>query len=134
MNEFGVSLRHPNKRFQIKQADRVEHVSEYLKNIWTVRKFFMNNYGVDPLIINGDQMPLHRNESSSQKTLNFTGIDTYVKENYNLSRERVTVFTQLCSDPSVPLKPEFVFKGNGTRTVLHPPEGVKFNWAPNTTK
>ena len=57
-------------------------------------------------------------------------MDTYVKENYNLSRERITVFTQLCSDPGVILKPEFVFKENGTCTVLHPPKGIKFNWAP----
>ena len=48
-------------------------------------------------------MPLHRNESSSQKTLNLTGFDTYVKENYNLSRERVTVYTQASSDPEIKL-------------------------------
>ena len=125
MNEYGVSL--SNKRFQIKQADREERITEYLKNIWTVRKFFVDNFGVDPPIINGDQMPLHRNESSTQKTLTFTGMDTFVKENYNLSRERITVFTQLCSDPGVILRPEFVFKGKGTRTVLHPPQ---LNWVP----
>ena len=130
MREYGVSLRHPNKRFQIKQADREERVFEYLKNIWTVRKFFLDNFGVDPPVINGDQMPLHRNEISSQKTLNFTGMDTYVKENYNLSRERVAVFTQVSSDPDLTLKPEFVFKGKGTRTSLHPPDGIKYNWAP----
>ena len=90
-----MSLRQPDKRFQIKQADREERVLEYLKNIWTVRKFFLDNFGVDPPIINDNQMPLHRNESSSQKTLNFTVMDTYVKENYNLSRERVTLFTQV---------------------------------------
>ena len=36
------------------------------------------------LIINGDQMPLHHNESLSEKTLSITGYDTYVKENYSL--------------------------------------------------
>ena len=65
MKEYGVSLRHPNKRFQIKQADREERVFEYLKNIWTVCNFFLGNFGVDPPIINGDQMALYRNESSS---------------------------------------------------------------------
>ena len=103
---------------------------EYLKNIWTVRKFFLDNFGVDPPVINGDQMTLHRNESSSQKTLNFTGMDTDVKENYNFSRERVTVFTQVSSDQDLTLKSEFVFKGKGTRTSLHPPDGIKYNWAP----
>ena len=75
-------------------------------------------------------MVLHRNESSSQKTLTLTGMYTYVKEKYNLSRERVTVFIQFYKNTSVTLKPEFVSKGKGTRTELHPPEVIKFNWAP----
>ena len=40
-----------------------------------------------PPIINGDQMPLHCNERSQQKTLSFKGEDTFIKENYMLSRE-----------------------------------------------
>ena len=83
MQEINVSLRKPNKRFQIKQAAREERFFEYLKNIWIVRKLFIDDFGVDPPIINGDQMHLHRNESASQRTLNFTGLKTYVKENYS---------------------------------------------------
>ena len=79
---------HAKQSFQINLVDREEHIFEYLKNIWTLRKFFIDNFGVDPEIINGDQMPLHRNKSASQRTLNFTGLDTYVKENYLLARER----------------------------------------------
>ena len=75
-------------------------------------------------------MPLHRNESSTQKTLNFVDMDAYVKKNYNLSRERVTVFTQVSSSSDINLNPEFVFKGKGTRTKLDPLDGIKFNWAP----
>lgn len=130
MTEFNVSLRNPNKRYQIKQEDRKERISEYIKNIWRVRKFFINNFGVDPPIINGDQMPLHRNESSTQKTFNVKGMETYVKENYSLSRERITAFTQISSDPKVVAKPEFVFKGKGTRTKINPPKGINYNWAP----
>ena len=48
MKDYGVSLCHPNKRFQIKQSDREERVYEYLKNVRTVRKFIIDNYGVDP--------------------------------------------------------------------------------------
>ena len=48
MKEYGVSLCHPNKRFQIKQSDGEERVYEYLKNVRTVRKFIIDNYGVDP--------------------------------------------------------------------------------------
>ena len=43
MSEHGVSLRHPSKRFQIMLADREERIIEYLKNIWTVRKYFYEN-------------------------------------------------------------------------------------------
>ena len=53
----------------------------------------------------------------------------FVKENYMLSRKRVTCFTQLCSDLKVYLKPEFVFKGKGTRTYLTPLQGVNYQQA-----
>ena len=130
MREYNISLKHPNKRYQIKQEDRKERVFEYIKNVWTVRKFFIDNFSVDPPIINGDQMPLHRNESASQKTLNIKGCEAFVKENYSLSRERITAFTQVSSDPNIVVKPEFVFKGKGTRTCLKPPDGIKYHWAP----
>ena len=84
----------------MKQANRVERINDYLKNVWKVCKFFIKKYG-NPPVINGDQMPLHRNESAQQKTLNFKSQDTFVKENYHLSRERATVFTQVCSDESI---------------------------------
>ena len=108
-----MSLKKPNKRFAIKQDERIQRLLEYLQNIWRIRKFFLDNYGVDPPIINGDQMPLHRNESSHLKTMSIKNMDTYVKENYMLSRERVTVFTQFASDETIDIHPEFVFKGKG---------------------
>ena len=77
-------------RIQGKLEKTKERVYEYIKSVLTVRKFFLDNFSIDPPVINGDQMPLHRNESASQKTLNIQGCDTYVKENYSLSRERVT--------------------------------------------
>ena len=43
-------------------------------------------------------MPLHRNESASKKTLASIDKDlTFVKERYMLSRERLTVYTQVSS-------------------------------------
>ena len=75
-------------------------------------------------------MPLNRNESTSQKLLSLKSEEVLVKENYMLSRERVTCFTQLCSDLKTELKSEFVFKGKGTRTHLTPPKGVHHQWAP----
>ena len=61
--------------------------------------------------------------------MSFTGQNTFVKENYMLSRERVTAFTQLVSEEPYHLPSEFVFKGKGTRTKLDPPPGVHFQWA-----
>ena len=130
MKEYKVSLRKPNKRFVIKNQDLIIRIKDYLQNILAVRKYFLDTYGVDPPIINGGQMPLHRNENAGQKTLSLKSEETFVKENYMLSRERVTCFTQLCSDPKVDLKSEFVFKGKGTRTNLTPPDGVNYQWAP----
>ena len=59
-------------------------------------------------------MPLHWNESTTQKAVTFKNMDTCVKESYSLSRERATVFMQVSSDPSANFIPEFVFKLKGT--------------------
>ena len=75
-------------------------------------------------------MPLHRNESASQKTLSLKSEEVFVKENYMLSRERVSCFTQLCRDSKTDMKPEFKFKGKRTRTHLTSPKGVHYQWAP----
>ena len=47
--------------------------------------FLLTIMGLTYPIINGDQMSLHRNESSVQKTLNFVDMDMYLKENHNLT-------------------------------------------------
>ena len=67
MQEYNLSLRTPNKRFQIKQADREERILGFLKIIWTMRKFFIDSSRVDPPIIDGNQMPLHRKQSASKE-------------------------------------------------------------------
>ena len=128
-DEYGVSLRKPNKRFSIKKEDLVTRIEDYLQNVWTVWNFFIKKYGIDPPVINGDKMPMHCNGNASQETLAFKGLDTYGKENYMLSCERAIVFTQTSSSSSIDLKPEFVFKGKGTRTKLNPPSGIKFQWS-----
>ena len=61
--QFGKQwVRKPNKRFFISKEDCIIRVKDYICN---VRRFFLKKYGVDPPVINGDQMLLHRNESSS---------------------------------------------------------------------
>ena len=122
MKEYNVSLLKPNKRFAISQEDRVLRIIELIKNVIRVRYYFQYHYKKDPIIINGDQMPLHRNESSSQKTMTQKNQAVYVKENYMLSRERCTVYTQLSTDPKNPMPlPEILFKGKGVRIEVKPP-------------
>ena len=76
-------------------------------------------------------MSLHRNESSGKATMSFKNLDKFVKENTHLSRERVTAFTQVSSDPTINLVPEFVLKGPGKRPPpLDTPEGSHYQWAP----
>ena len=127
--EYGISLRKPNKRYSIKKKDLIERLQDYLKNVWSIWRYFIEKYGVDLPIINGDQMPLHRNESSAQKTLNFKGEETFVKENHMLSRERVTVFTQVNSESKF-ITAEFIFKVKGTRTKVNVADDIKFQWSP----
>ena len=122
-------LRKPNKRFSIKEEDLVTRTEDHLQNVWTVQNLLIKKYGINPPVVKGDQMPLHRNENTSQKTLAFKGLDTFVKENYILSRERATVFTKTSSNSSINLKPEFAFKGKGKRTKLNSPSGIKAQWS-----
>ena len=97
-------------------------------------RYFIETLGIDPPIINGDQMPLHRNESSGQSTLNFKNNETFVKENCLLSRDHVTLFTQIAADTNVKLPPEFVFKGTGNRpSRLTPPAGKSWSRDVETT-
>ena len=69
---------------------------------------------------------IYRNESSGQKTLNFKNSECFVKENFHLSRERVTVFTQISSEENDGLPTEFVWKGkeNSKRIKVNPPPGT----------
>ena len=119
-----------NKRYSISRYECIVRTEDYLKNIWSLSHYFIKTFGIDPPIINGDQMPLHKNESSGQATLNFKN-EMFVTENHHLLREDVTVFTQIASDTNVKLQPEFVFKGTGKRPPqLTPPPGIKYQWAP----
>ena len=55
---------------------------------------------------------IFRNESAGCKTVALKDEEyTFVKENHMLSRERVTLFTQVSSQSTIKLKTEFVFKG-----------------------
>ena len=55
--------------------------------------------------------------------------DVFVKENYHLSRERITFFSQVAS-VEMELPNEFVFKGKGKpREPLIPPEGAEIQWS-----
>ena len=40
------------------------------------------------------------------------------------------MYTQVASDSSIKLLPEFVFKGIGTRTKVNAPKNMHYQWAP----
>ena len=71
MTEYNVSLCKPNKRFAIKQEDRVERLLDYYKNMMRLRKYFLDNFGEEPEIYNGDQMPVHRYGNSGYGNCRF---------------------------------------------------------------
>ena len=97
----------------------------------------LEHYNVDPVVVNGDQMPLHRNETSQKKTMNLKNQDCFVKEKAMLSRERATCFTQIASKNDVLIYPEFLFKGKGNVKLnppiidasVDPPKKVNVQWA-----
>ena len=63
VKEYEVSLKSPNKRFSISFKDLVRRLVQHLKNVLRFRIYQFKMFGVEnPPIINGDQMPLHRNE------------------------------------------------------------------------
>ena len=95
MAEFNVSLRKPNKRFQIKRSDREERVYQYVRNVWTARKFVIDNLSVHPPVINGDQMRLYKNESASQKTLNIQGYKPTSKKTTPCKRTTNSFYSSL---------------------------------------
>ena len=72
-------------------------------------------------------IPLHRNKSSGQKSLNLSGKDQscFVKENYHLSNERCTVMIIAFSANQIKTPSlEFVFEGKGKRVKFE----VKFHY------
>ena len=119
--EFNVSLKKPNKCYKVLHEVRKRRILQVLKNVWRVRWYFLQKFDMEPMILGSDQMPLHRNESSNEKTISFKGIDAFVKENHALSRERMTLMTTVSSSPSLPPPPfELLFKGVGSRTHVDP--------------
>ena len=76
-------------------------------------------------MLSADKMPLRRNESGSQKSLNFSGSDQscFVKENHYFIPERSAVTTIASSSNAIKTPPlEFVFKLKGIRAKVNPPE------------
>ena len=103
--DYHISLQYPNKTNFYNSRSLKE------KNKWWKAK-----YKVDPPILSADQMPLHHNESGSQKSLNFSGSNQscFAKENHHLTKERSTVMTIASLFNAIKTPPlEFVFKGKG---------------------
>ena len=68
--------------------------------------------------MNNKKLFTFRNESSTMKSLNLKNTTNYVKENYMLSRERMTVYTQYSNEPDMYFEPQFVMKGQGKTKAM----------------
>ena len=126
MAEFNVSLHLPNKRMDV----RKQRMIDFIKNVLRVRVWFKRVVGVDIPIVNMDQMPLHRNETSGQKTLTICDQDTVGKQNYHSTLEQITCLTILSSKDRA-IWPHYVFKGRAThlQKKLKRPPGVVTLWS-----
>ena len=130
--EYCVSFKSPNKRVSILPDVRKERLLQHFKNIYRIRYFMMKKYNTEPDIVGADQMPLYRNQSSNEKTMNTVREETYVKENHTLSRERTTTMTIYSTNNDDKFNCEFLFKGMGKRAKATPPpqSNMTVQWAP----
>ena len=49
--EYQILIKNPNKRFFIKASAEKKRITDFLKNIWTIRYTFTKLFGVDPEIM-----------------------------------------------------------------------------------
>ena len=57
-------------------------------------------------------------------------LEASIRENHHLSREHVTIFTEIASNENIQFVPEFVFKSTGKHSPkLMPPSGTHYQWA-----
>ncbi len=77
-------------------------------------------------------MPLHRNESSQQKTLTLKGEHVFVKENHALSRERASSLTVVSNAKDLQPDTGLLFKGVGSviKKTLEILTGMNVQFAP----
>lgn len=68
-----------------KEGNLTYKVSRFCKTCGQFADISFKNMVLIPQLQTGDQMPLHRNESSQEKILVGKGEDTFIKENHNLS-------------------------------------------------
>lgn len=79
-------LSKPYKRYSISRDECIIRIEDYLKIIWSLRRYFIKTFGRDPSIIDGEQMPLHRNESIDQATLIFKSNETCQRKPFFILR------------------------------------------------
>ncbi len=133
--EYGISLRHPNRRYAVSRAVLEERVVIDWSNVVRVRALCQAVHGYDPVCENFDQSPFHLNEVGSKgaKTLAYKGSERVpLKENHAATRARWTVQTMVISEPPrvrriPPL--ELMFKADGERLEARL-QGFLPTWAP----
>ena len=90
--------------------------NDSLQNMWKIRLYFIKIVGIDPAVVNKNQMPSLRSESSGQTTMNFKNNETFVKESHHLTREHANAFNEIAFTPNVVLPLKFVFQGTSNRS------------------
>ena len=111
-------MKKPVKRFFIKAEDWKKRI---FQKFWTAQHMLIKIYRADPQNVIADQMPLHRNTSLQEKTINFKWAvqTTCVKENHSFSREKVTVMISVASGKSSSAPSlEFVFKAAEKKVLI----------------
>ena len=120
-NEFGLSMRNPNRQYKVGGEILWERLEIYWLNLAKVRMLCILVFGYDPDMSNWDQTPYHENEVGAQagKTLAIAGaVEVPVNEHPGVTHSRwtanLTTFSnkESLSETNLPWA-ELMFKYDG---------------------
>ena len=132
-NEYGLSLRAPNRKYKVPRAVLDERMRLWWTSVFRVRALCLAVFGYDPEQENWDQSPFHNNESGCQNvgTLSFKGAPTVpLVEGHADTRKRWSgnFVTWSNKDRIVKEGPpyaEYCFKADGEQLVLQLREHIR---------
>ena len=98
-NEYGVSFRQANRRYEVSRTVRKQRMEICWANLFRVRQYILLEKNYDPVPWNFDQTPYYQNETGAQnkKTLAVKGSVVPLVEGRSDAHSRWTACLSCCS-------------------------------------